>query len=55
MKKLVYYCPYYGLVHLCLIRMGWEEHHCLYVGEERMIKMVTYVPVEELRQPNQYA
>lgn len=43
MKKLVYYAPYYGLVHLCLIKMGWEEHHCLFADDVIIIKMVTYV------------
>lgn len=42
MKKLVWYCPYLEVEHLCLLRCGWEEHHCLFVDGVVMIKMVTY-------------
>ncbi len=37
--RYVYYCPYYGLEHLMLIRQGWKEHHCLLIEGEVWIKV----------------
>lgn len=36
----VYYCPYYGLEHLCLIKQGWKELHCLFIDGSVWIKVI---------------
>lgn len=47
MKKLVYFAPQYGLVHLCLIKMGWKECHALFVDDEVVIKMEKWFTIEQ--------
>lgn len=39
--RYVYYTEYRGLAHLMLLLRGWKEHHCLYVEDMVVVKMVS--------------
>lgn len=45
MKKLIRHCPYYGLEHLVLIRMGFKEMHCLFVDDTVFVRMELWMEV----------
>ena len=38
-NRTVWWCPYYSIEHLNLIKAGWREHYCIYADDEVWIKL----------------